>query len=268
MHTFPNATTLSGITEIEHDVFYVVASTIIPNPLTPLPGSGSVWEVDLRAFSTEPRHEAKVKRVAVLPDSGFPNGMTTLNRKKGLVLIADSVKGVAWLVNVETGAVKIGVDDPLMKPVPNPVFNLGINGVKFRGGYLYFSNTNQGLLARVAVGRNGTPKGRAEVVSSKTTGIDDFCFDRKGDAFVELNAMDEQGLVPVGTGEVVILAGNSTLRAPSACALGRGKGQRGTLYITSLGDLLGRTVGGRVQKADVGRFVGFGGDGEYGKEDD
>ena len=268
VHTFPNATTLTGITEFERDIFYIVASTINPNPLTPVTGSGSVWEVDLRGFSTEPGHEAKVKRVAVFPDAILLNGMTTLSRKEGLVLVADSFKGVTWLANVKTGAVKIAVDDPLMKPIPNVPLSLGINGVKVRSGYLYFSNTNQALLARVAISPDGTLTGSTQIVSSKTTGIDDFCFDERGDVFVELNGINEQGLVPAGTGDVVILAGNSTLRTPSACAFGRGKGQEGKLYITSLGDFLGRTVGGRVQKANVGKYGYFGEDEERRKEDD
>ena len=208
-----------------------------------------------------------MKRVAVFPDAMLLNGMTTLSRKTGLVLIADSIKGVTWLANVKTGAVKIAVDDPLMKPVANALFGLGVNGVKVRGGYLYFSNTNQGLLARVAISPDGTPKGMAQIVSSKTTGIDDFCFDERGDVFVELNAINEQGLVPAGTGDVVILAGNSTLSAPSACAFGRGKGQEGKLYITSLGDFITGTSGGRVQKANVGKYGYFGEDEEHWKGD-
>jgi hypothetical protein len=49
--------------------------------------------------------------------------------------------GVVWKVNVKNGNVEKVIEFDEMKPPPPPALQMGINGVKVRDGYLYWSNT-------------------------------------------------------------------------------------------------------------------------------
>ncbi len=71
-----------------------------------------------------------------------------------------------------------------MKPVPGQLF-LGINGIHIRSGIIYFTNTFQGLFARIRThlsgSKTGTAKGLYEIISYDGLG-DDFDFDDEGNA--------------------------------------------------------------------------------------
>ncbi|KAL9118931.1 MAG: hypothetical protein Q9187_004513 [Circinaria calcarea] len=258
VHRFPNASGLLGIAEGQPDVFYVIAGSFSLRTFITTPSSYAVWKVDVRDFSP-PARPASVEKITDLPDSGMANGMVLLDPRAGLLLIADSSRGIVWRVDVTTGDAKIVIDDPLMKPTTSPP--IGVNGLRIYHRMLYFTNSNAATLNRIPIHADGTPAGRAEVISSEIPG-DDFVLDGKGNAFVaELN--DQLGFVPRRGGNQTVLVG---LKGPTAVQWGRSEvdRERGSLYVSTNGGaaayLSGNfsgVLGGAVIRVDAGSGWGY-----------
>lgn len=91
VYRFPIATALLGIDEIEHDFFAVVVGIV--HPPSPVPGSFSVWWVDMRRFET--RKDGSVLRgatarlITAIPEAALLNGLIRLPGTP-FVLVADS----------------------------------------------------------------------------------------------------------------------------------------------------------------------------------
>jgi sugar lactone lactonase YvrE len=79
-----------------------------------------------------------------------------------------------------------------MKRVPGQLF-LGTNRIHIRSRFLYFTNTFQGLFARIQIylsgPKTGAAKGPYEVISYNGLG-DDFDFDDEGNAYITQNPGD------------------------------------------------------------------------------
>ncbi|KAJ7636372.1 hypothetical protein FB45DRAFT_1137960 [Roridomyces roridus] len=89
--TFPNANALLGIGEIRPDVFAVVAAEINTTTLNATPGSAFIWTVDFTVSGTP-----KTTQAASIPQAGLANGLCALPGNPDVMLVADSVLGVAW----------------------------------------------------------------------------------------------------------------------------------------------------------------------------
>jgi len=255
VHTFPNATGLLGIAETHPDIFYVIASNYSLYTSAPVKGTGSVWRVNMTAFSPRLHNGPDVTKIAEFPDSILLNGMISLDRDAGILLLADSGAGVIWKLNENTGVVVLIIDDPLMKPVTEAP--LGANGLKLHDGSLYFTNSGRSIVGRVPIQPDGSAADNASIVVSGMYG-DDFTFGARGDLFIAdaLGTLDFVG--PHGSSGAV-LAGNansSALAGPSACRFGRTTLDEGSLYISTTGgdsQYASRdyTLGGSISRVDV-----------------
>jgi hypothetical protein len=136
----PGATGLLGIVELQGDVFYAIAGNFTIATTESTSGSYSIWKIDIRSIL----RPAIVSKLTDIPEAVFLNGMAVLNKSKGLVVIGDAGAGVVFTLDVGTGRYSKTIDDPTMKPTDS--FPIGINGMKIRGGYLYYSTTAQELL--------------------------------------------------------------------------------------------------------------------------
>jgi hypothetical protein len=259
IHSFPPFTSLLGISEIQPDVFAVIAGNWSTTTFTTTNGSYSVWKVDL---NTPPHSPAKTEKIASIPEASFLNGMTLLSPSSPYLLISDSGLGVVWRLNYLTGEYKIILDSPLMKPVAGQLL-LGINGIRVLPGtnLIYFTNSFQYILARVPVYLTGPEAGSASgnyTVVATTGFADDFTFDGQGNAYVTQDPGDAVEVVSF-EGEVKVLVGseNSTVvEGDTADAFGRTERDRGTLYVVTNGGIAGlvngtRIVGGKVLAVDV-----------------
>lgn len=254
VHTFANAASCSGITELGQDVFYVVAGTFNISTLIPVPGSWSVYRVDA---NPEP---AEVSLVASFPSSILLNGITVLNKDKKWLLISDSVAGVVYRLEADTGKVVKVLEDPLMKSDSSS--SLGINGIKIKANNLYFTNTNKNILARVLIKDDGTSTESATAVANIDF-PDDFIFNGAQDVVVAQNGVDRLGLV---SGETVeTLAGGpsngteSKLFGPTAVQFGS-KADSTKAYITTNGGIAqyeagNVTRGGTIFVVDVQGYL-------------
>ncbi len=272
VHHFADHKALFGITETTTDLFYVVTSnfsstdTTNPNPA----GAYDIYEVDVRNGASK----AIVTKNANVPNAKLLNGMTTLCASQGIILIADSFAGLLYRLNTHTKQVAIAIDDPTMKGPPAGPIPFGINGVKIRDGFLYFTNTGVGSLVKIPISPiDGTATGSAVVLTTNAK-PDDFILDRAGDAFIAEIYLNNLAFLPPQGGNVTVLTGApltdpTVLAGPTACAFGRRHGDRRSLYITTSGGIASGvdvpTLGGALSRIDL-RGTGYFNKGEDGEE--
>lgn len=243
-NSFGPVSGLLGIIETCPDIFYVAAGVFNTTTLTSTPDSFSVWKVDL----TSQQIPAPTTKIANFP--GFLNGMALLSEEEDLVLLADSIAGIVWRLNVSSGETLPIIQIPEMLPPPPPAIQLGVNGIKIRDGVLYYTNTGARALYRLPIHADGTAAGNASVVASGLYTIDDFQLNDRGDAIVALHFASQ--LVEVTPkGKKTVLVGNDTLTLPipAAVQFGRTFADRESLYVSEGGN---GTTGGRLSRVDFG----------------
>lgn len=236
---FPNGTLITGITELEEDVFYTHSAQGNLYELLFLPNTSAVWEVDMRGHKKGSK-DAAVRQVASIPLVGLPNGLTVLSKTERTLLIADSTLGLVWRFHVDTGAYEVVFDDPLLKPVQGSAVSFGVNGVHVvdnSDSVLYFSNTNQGHISKVSIACDGRPKSAPVKISANVPDADDFAVDGRGNIWAAENVANT--LVRVSPdGHVQTVAGGNTTTSvigPVAAVFGRGSHDSDVLYISTDG---------------------------------
>lgn len=223
-----------------------------------------MWRVDLNTFKPN-KTLARVDKVVDIPQAQFLNGATVLSRKEGTLLVADSALGSVFRVNTRSKEVKVTIKDPLFDITPASPVELGLNGISLhRNGELYFTNTNQGLLGKISIQPDGTPKAKGEVLSRGIALPDDFAIGRKGGFFVTQDVPNQLSFVPPGGGNATVLVGANDrpgLKGPTSAVIGKGKGKLGrvSLYVGTNGGALtylsgNTTIGGTISRVDIEKF--------------
>jgi hypothetical protein len=262
LHSFPGSMGLAGITEIKPDVYAVIAGNWSDVIFATTPGSYSVWEVDLTCYKNKEKDNGvEVRKIAEMPQAGFLNGMILLGTEKEVVLISDAYLGVIWKLDMKTAKYEVVLDEPEMKDAPNPIAILGVNGIKLRQGFLYFTCSTQEIFARVAINADGTKKADTKV-EILATGIfgDDFTIDRDGNAWIAADPVNTLYRVTLD-GKVTIVLGSPTggrgvVAGITAARFGVTQKDRDILYLTSNGGIPslvneGTIVGGRIMAVDT-----------------
>ena len=248
LYQFPNATGMTGIVETTPDVFAVVAGNWSTATLTPTPGSFSVWTIDFNS----PR-QPTVKKIASMPGAGGLNEVAALDGSPDIVLIADSVLGAVWRLNLKTGDHSIAMRNPLFSGC-QAKFPLGINGINVFEGMLYFINSAEKFYGRIPITKDGSAAGEVQVLYRVTQGsyiFDDFAMDWAGSAWIATHP-NEVTQVTVEGKQRNITADepNRDMTQPTSVVFGRGsKQEERKLYITTSGS---DTVGGQVFSIDTG----------------
>jgi sugar lactone lactonase YvrE len=262
LDSFPGSMGLAGITEIKPNVYAVIAGNWSDVIFATTPGSYSVWEVDLTCYKNKGKDNGvEVRKIADMPQAGFLNGMIPLGTEKEVVLISDAYLGVIWKLDTKTGEYEVILDEPEMKDAPNPVTVLGVNGIKLRQGFLYFTCSTQEIFARVAINADGTKKVGTKV-ELLATGIfgDDFALDRDGNAWIAADPVNTLYRVTLD-GKVTIVLGSPTggrgaVAGITAAQFGVTQKDRDILYLTSNGGIPslineGAIVGGKIIAVDT-----------------
>ncbi|PQE22449.1 quino amine dehydrogenase beta chain protein [Rutstroemia sp. NJR-2017a BVV2] len=240
-----NSTTYKGalgISETNTDKFYVITSAQVDDSFVKTSGVNSIWEIDMTTFSQKSgvvTKNATVTKLVDIPGADFLNGMTTLDDEH--ILVGDVYNGWVYKVCTTTGSYSILINDPLMKfPSVGASTNLGVNGLKISGSYLYWTNTAVGSVNRIQIKADGTPVGSSQVVVSNVPKPDDFIIKSDGAFFVAQNQMDELSVVPKGKSVASVAAGSNistTLAGVTAGKFGRTSKDKNILYLTTSGAL-------------------------------
>ena len=256
IYTFP-ASSVNGIAELEPDVFYVatVNITVVNGQTGIVNGTATIWKVDLRSFSVRHGKPAQVTKIITISKARLLNGVAVLNRRQGLLVIADSTLGLIWQLNVRTKEFKVFADDLLTRPLPDTPVPIGANGVKVRKGVVYFSNTFRDIIARIRIKDQKTPIGPAVVVVTGLTGMDDFAIGPNGAFFAAQIIGNAFSYAPPTGGEAVILVNNTF--NPTAVAFGRRPEDAQSAYISCAGGTVGSPdpPQGKILKVDVKAFL-------------
>ena len=234
---------LSSITAVTPDLFAVVVVSC-SQTLVCTTGSGSIWRVDFRPTKRF-RTGALVTKITTIPSVEFPNGMAALNDRT--VLLADSYGGGLWSIDIWTGETNLLFTDPLMNAT-SATSPVGINGIRYALGELYFTNSAQNTLNRVCVDPiTGHRIGSSTVVASGLNAPDDFGLDLvKRFAYVAGGRTDALFRISLDSGEIKSIA---ALPGPTSARFGI----NGKLYVSTNGDLLqgNYTMGGAIYEIEV-----------------
>ncbi|KAI1747830.1 hypothetical protein F4782DRAFT_395339 [Xylaria castorea] len=243
-----NANGLLGIVETSPDVFAVVGGNFSALA-TPIPQTMAVWEIDLRG----PKPTTRL--VVKMPEAGFLNGAATIPYSPSpAILVTDDRTSQVWRVDVKTGKYETAAKVPEMQSVANATLPLGVNGLKIRNGYMYFSNSNLASIYRLAIDRNGIAvKGaKAELVAKyDADNIDDFDIDERGNFWAATNFDNTVAVAKPGSTGIVVDGESTqlTVAGDTAVAIGgRTKSDKNIVYITT-GGALARPVNGTVTEA-------------------
>lgn len=243
VHEFASITNILGIVETHPDTFTVVGGNATANA-TGYIGTFSAWEI---SFS---HPTVKVSKIVDIPEAKFLNGVVALPSAPRIVLIADSQLGLLFRLDTDSGAYQIIADRPEFKPHAerfNKTVGFGINGVKIRNGWLYFSNTNLVNIYRVGITQDGfiAKNGKAAVelyadLNPVTTFLDDFEIGPDGTVWAVTN--DDNTLVAVRphSQKVEVVAGAKDqlkLAGGTGAAFGRTRKDAHLLYVSTTGGL-------------------------------
>lgn len=238
-----------GIAEGATDIFYVILAAFFDQAtFIKTSGVNSVFKVNMTSFSLASDGSvatpAEVSHLTDIPEADFLNGMATLDDDH--IYVSDVYSGTVYLIDTATGDYQLAVNDTLMKfSVDGSAAstNLGSNGLKHRDGYLYWSNTARGFIARIPVGSDGLPTGSSAIVATNVPKADDFQFKSDGTLFVAQNQQDTlstaSSVVTKGT-EVaaVAIAGNNIstiLAGVTSPKFGRTSKDSNRLYLSTSG---------------------------------
>ncbi|THC89014.1 hypothetical protein EYZ11_011534 [Aspergillus tanneri] len=168
LYTFPDSIGLTGITELGYERYAILARTKVNGH-----DASSLWTLSNNGSAPQ-----AVKLIEKIGNGGTLNGLTTLSST--VVLASNTLAGVVYRLDLQTRTVKVVLKDPTMAK--------GINGVRYRAPYLYYTNSVQGLFARIPIDPiTAEPTGKAQVVSkgASLVGADSFTLAHwSDDAFV------------------------------------------------------------------------------------
>jgi hypothetical protein len=237
VHTFDQFAT--GIAETEPDIFYV--STAV---------QASLERFDFRSWV--PGTALPPIRVLTFDQPAGLNGSCVI--APGVILLADSLAGVIWRVDLAddglTATASVWLQDPTMAPNPDNGLTSplgpqpGINGIRYaaRTSVAYYTATARKLFMRVAVDpTTHAAVGEPEVVVADIT-ADDLCLDENAElAYLTTHTDNTIVAVPIGTqrGIPSVVAGEpftEQLVGPSSAAWARGPADYGRIaYVTTDG---------------------------------
>lgn len=147
--------------------------------------------------------DGSVSSLKDVEGSSFLNGMTTLAPNR--ILIADSLGGIVWVLETDTGTISKFLEDPLLDTVTPELPTPAANGVKIYEGHVYVSNRANGTILRAPIGADSVP-GPVEVFLENAR-CDDFGFAPDGTLYLTTH---RDKVLRVKDGKVEEFAGTGT----------------------------------------------------------
>lgn len=226
--TKPDITALVGITQTHSspDEYYVAGLNFSAAGVQP--NSSTLWKL---TFPVEGGYS--FASAFGVPGMTLINGLTTWNDTT--ILATDSYQGNIWKIDLTTNASKAILTDPTMARITDN----GVNGVKVlrssRGTFVYYTSTDQSLLARIPVDPvTAKALGPVEVIASDIGAVDDFALLSDGSAVIATGVNNTVVHVSLD-GRVETVA---EVMSGTACQFG----VNGELYVTTGGSAAAGSV--------------------------
>lgn len=236
----PYSSAIFGLTAASPFTIAATASNFSWNDGLLSPGSNSVHHITITKTGPE-------TRVFPIPSALWLNGLTPVHGSPHYLLIADCAAGTLLRLDMRTGAVRTVSSDPLFAPVAGAQLPIGINGVRSIKGYVYFTNTGQGLYGRLAITSEGIPVGTpVEVITRGIYGstYDDFALSNDGIGYLATGLGSLNGIEEVEkTGATRMVSsweiGSHAISQPVSAVLGKTTANQRMLYFATAGQYLG-----------------------------
>ncbi|KAF2472299.1 uncharacterized protein BDR25DRAFT_367116 [Lindgomyces ingoldianus] len=170
LHSFDEQA-CGGIAYLGNDKYLLVTSNLQVFPKTnPAPGTHSLYIINLEAW-TEGTKGVVVNKLVGLPEAKWLISIVPLPKSKNstrkfpLVLISDAMAGSILQFDPDTKQSATWFTHPSMQPSPKADVPVGINGLRYFNGYVYYTNTFAHSLYRLAVCDDSwTPNGKPELM--------------------------------------------------------------------------------------------------------
>jgi hypothetical protein len=245
----PGVNTLTGIAQVGRDVFAVTGAVYHPDSGFE-PGTLKVSVVNFGSCAV---HDDGSPTVTVIVEgvnsTSSLNGMASLPQHPHIVLSAGSETGEIWRTDTATGVLDMAFQDDMLTVGPPGMLNIGVNGLKIRGDYLYFTNTNRKIFGRVKIDDLGSKVGDVEIIyqfpSNATVALDDFALDKAGNAYLAAWAGTLHRITLEGKETIVL---NHTLVNPTSASFGENDA---TLYVVTSGQSVEPVTGGQLIKVEL-----------------
>ncbi|KAI0540073.1 hypothetical protein GGR58DRAFT_511924 [Xylaria digitata] len=249
--TLPNSIALTGFAALG-DRLYAVAGSKSPSS-----SSEDYMKIYVIRVETEGDVNVTMDHIVTVPDTVSIDGMATLPTHPRTILGADSIGGRILRINTSDNTISVAIDDAALKP-PNQsnATARGIEGLRIRDNYLYFTNSARKTFGRFPIDSNGTNTGVVEILAyldgtfGDTATYDDFSFDKEGNAFIAVHPSSIHKVTPNGVQSVFAGGANSTFLEPTSAVVSNdGK----AIYVSTAGKDTGYPIsGGQVLKVKVG----------------
>ena len=242
----PGVNRLTGIVQISPDVFAITGGNREKVPFSFHPGSAKLFTIDMRPGIGS----AIVKKLADVVEAQILNGMVGLPENPHILLSVDSISGRVFRFNTDTAAVDIVFQDTLLTPSGEPgKVPIGVNGVKIRDGFLYFTNSSREIYIRVKIGPKGDKVGELDIIFANKDpdllmAFDDFDLDDGGNTYVTVHPNAIYKISPDGQHSLFAGGDKETLKNPTSLLV---KSDVSKAYIVTAGDyagLSGKVTGG------------------------
>lgn len=242
MATMEGATALTGFAQIGEDKYVVTGG---------VRGSYHYDNETLYTIDFAENSNGTIGIAATLPEAIMLNGAASLPDNEGIVLLADSQVACIWRVNITSGTYDKAIVGDFLAAPANATLPIGVNGLKVRAGYVWFTNTATGVFGRVPIDSEGYPTGDNETIAtvSTSTSWDDFNVFADDGSSLNCQSPDMVALVsPNGTvtdivGPGAAQDGVEVLSCSSIIVENEDEGNR-SAYVTTKGDSSG--LGGQI----------------------
>lgn len=204
--------------------------------------------------------DGKVIDSIPVPDTATMNGMAALPRHPHILLSADSIDGRILTIDTQKREAGVLLQDDVLSPSAShnasyPVPPIGINGLRVRGDFLYFTNSSRGTFVRMRIDEHGRRVGGFEVLARSPDPAhiyDDFTLDRAGNAYIATHSSSIFKVTPGGVQTLLVGDGDEfaqLLAEPTSAALAHdGK----SIYVSNGGDFRGSPrKGGRILQVTI-----------------
>ncbi|KAG5773430.1 hypothetical protein H9Q72_000802 [Fusarium xylarioides] len=180
--------------------------------------------------------QAKVTKIADMPEIGMINGIATWDENTALV--TDCLHGKVYKLSVATGSYNVTLEDDTFTIPADAPFQVGLNGIKVHRlpeqTYVYYTTTSRFCVYRVPVTQEVQAAGLVETLAPGLV-ADDFALARDGTMYVCTNISNTVVRIPATGGEVAVVAGEAKafdVAGSTACVFGE---DEGVLYVSTSG---------------------------------